>query len=415
MNDDAETISIDQPAETPAVPDPASASGPRMATVLQVLPALGTSGGVERGTIEMARAIVQSGGRAIVASAGGARQHELDRVGAEHVTLPLDTKAPFQMYANIGRLADLIRRENVDIVHARSRAPAWSAYYAAKRTKRPLITTFHGTYGHANPFKRFYNSVMTKGERVIAISAFIAGHVRRIYGVPNDHIRTIHRGVDTSRFNAANVTAQRVIQLANAWRLTEGYPVVMLPGRLTRWKGQTVFIEAIAKLGRHDVRCLLVGGDQGRLDYRSELETLIERHNLGSVVRLVDNCSDMPAAYMLSDVVVSASTDPEAFGRVVIEAQALGRPIVATDHGGARETILPDVTGWLVPPGDADALAKALEKALALDETARAQLAQTAVDHVQRNFSTELMCTKTLAVYDEVLLGQGQESARSGN
>ena len=400
MNDLTDTNNF-----TPMPESPASGTGAqRMATVLQVLPALGTSGGVERGTIEIARAIVASGGRAIVASAGGARQYELDRVGAEHVTLPLDTKAPFKMYKNIGRLADLIRRENVDIVHARSRAPAWSAFYAAKRTKRPFVTTFHGTYGRANPLKRFYNSVMTRGERVIAISAFIAGHVRQFYGVPNERIRTIHRGVDITRFNAANVTAQRVIQLANAWRLTEGYPVIMLPGRLTRWKGQTIFIEAIAKLQRHDIRCLLVGGDQGRLDYRAELEALIERYNLGSVVRLVDNCSDMPAAYMLTDVVVSASTDPEAFGRVIIEAQALGRPIVATDHGGARETVIPDVTGWLVPPGDADALAEALDKALSLDEQARAALAKTAVDHVHKNFTTETMCAKTLAVYDEILV-----------
>ncbi|MEQ8667088.1 MAG: glycosyltransferase family 4 protein [Rhodospirillales bacterium] len=411
MNDTTDTINFAPIPETPAP----GATGPRMATVLQVLPALGTSGGVERGTIEIARAIVASGGRAIVASAGGARQYELDRVGAEHVTLPLDTKAPLKMYKNIGRLADVIRRENVDIVHARSRAPAWSAYYAAKRTKRPFVTTFHGTYGRANPLKRFYNSVMTRGERVIAISAFIAGHVRQFYGVPNERIRTIHRGVDITRFYAANVTAQRVIQLANAWRLTEGYPVIMLPGRLTRWKGQTVFIEAIAKLQRHDIRCLLVGGDQGRLDYRAELEALIERHNLGSVVRLVDNCSDMPAAYMLTDVVVSASTDPEAFGRVIIEAQALGRPIVATDHGGARETVIPDVTGWLVPPGDADALAKALEKALSLDEQARANLAKIAVDHVHQHFTTETMCAKTLAVYDEILLGRTTGQAAGGD
>lgn len=403
MSDQENPINIVPSSESPA---PGSEEKQRLATVLQVLPALGTSGGVERGTIEIARAIVESGGRAIVASSGGARQYELDRVGAEHVTLPLDTKAPFKMYQNIGRLADLIRRENVDIVHARSRAPAWSALYACKRTKRPFLTTFHGTYGRANPLKRLYNSVMTRGELVIAISAFIAGHVRQFYGVPNERIRTIHRGVDVNKFNAANVTAQRVIQLANAWRLTEGYPVVMLPGRLTRWKGQTVFIEAIAKLQRQDIRCLLVGGDQGRLEYRSELEALIDRHNLNSVVRLVDNCSDMPAAYMLADAVVSASTDPEAFGRIMIEAQAMGRPIVATDHGGARETVLPDVTGWLVAPGDADDLAKAMEKALALDENQRADLARTAVDHVQKSFTTATMCAKTLAVYDEILHGR---------
>ena len=175
MSEEQNPINIEPPSKSPVA---FSDGSDRMATVLQVLPALGTSGGVERGTIEIAKAIVQSGGRAIVASSGGARQYELDRVGAEHVTLPLDTKAPFKMYKNIGRLADLIRRENVDVVHARSRAPAWSAYYACKRTKRPFLTTFHGTYGRANPLKRVYNSVMTRGEFVIAISAFIAGHVR---------------------------------------------------------------------------------------------------------------------------------------------------------------------------------------------------------------------------------------------
>ncbi|MBT4888119.1 MAG: glycosyltransferase family 4 protein [Rhodospirillales bacterium] len=375
----------------------------RNATVLQVLPAMGTSGGVERGTVEIANAVNKAGGRAIVVSAGGAREHDLSRVGAEHITMPVDSKNPLTMYANIARLRDLIRRENVDIVHARSRAPAWSAWYAAKKTKTPFVTTFHGTYSHGNPFKRFYNSVMTRGERVIAISNFIAGHIRRYYGVQTERIRIIHRGVDLTKFNAANVTAQRVITLANEWRITEGFPVVMLPGRLTRWKGQTIFIEAIAKLDRRDIRCLLVGGDQGRLEYRKELEAMISKHDLGEVVRLVESCRDMPAAYMLSDVVISASTDPEAFGRVAIEAQALGRPIIATDHGGAKETVIENVTGWLVPPGDSSALANAIEKAVSLDEKKRAVLAIKATDNIRDNFSTEAMCKKTLDVYDEVL------------
>lgn len=375
----------------------------RRATILQVIPALGTSGGVERGTVEIANAVVQAGGRAIVASAGGAKEHELQRVGAEHVTLPMDTKNPMGIYNNVSRLVDLIRRENVDLVHARSRAPAWSAYYAAKRAKVPFVTTFHGTYSHGNVFKRMYNAVMTKGERVIAISNFIAGHIRQHYGVPSERIRIIHRGVDLTRFSAANVTAQRVIALANEWRITDGYPVVMLPGRLTRWKGQTVFIEAIAQLKRRDLRCLLVGGDQGRHEFRTELENLVEKHNLGEVVRIVDSCRDMPAAYMLTDAVVSASTDPEAFGRVIIEAQALGRPIIATDHGGAKETVIENETGWLVPPGDPGALAVAVERAIGLDENRRATLADKAIANVRENFSTEAMCRKTLNVYDEVL------------
>ena len=375
----------------------------RLATILQVVPALGSGGGVERGTVEIAEAIVDAGGRALVASAGGIQVHEVIRAGGEHIELPVGSKNPVVMYKNISRLATLIERENVDLIHVRSRAPAWSALYAAKRTQRPLVTTFHGTYNARNFIKRTYNSVMTKGERVIAISTFIAEHVRRLYGVPASRLRTIHRGVDLYRFDPAKVSAERVVKLANDWRLTDGHPVVMLPGRLTRWKGQTVFVEAVAKLERRDIRCLIVGGDQGRQDYRRELEAMVERHELGEVVRIVDHCADMPAAYMLSDAVVSASTDPEAFGRVMIEAQALGRPVIASDHGGARETVLPDQTGWLVPPGDPDALSEALRKVLALDEAARGRLSGAAIANVEKHFSKQRMCAKTLEVYNEVL------------
>ncbi len=380
-----------------------SDSAGRMANVLQVLPALGGSGGVERGTVEIAQAIVDAGGRALVASAGGPLQHDLKQAGAEHFLLPVDSKNPLVMHANIARLSDLIGQQGVDIVHVRSRAPAWSAYFAAKRTNRRFITTFHGTYGAGSWLKRYSNSVMTKGERVIAISTFIAGHVRRVYGVPAAKIRVIHRGVDLSRFNPDNVTAERMVKLAKIWRLADGLPVIMLPGRLTRWKGQTVFINAIAALGRRDIRCLLVGSDQGRSDYRRELEALITKNNLGRIFRVVDHCGDMPAAYMLTDVVVSASTDPEAFGRVVPEAQALGRPVVASNHGGVRETIIKGETGWLVPPADAAALAAAIAHVLDLKKPARQQLAEKAIANVRENFSKQTMSFKTLEVYNEVL------------
>ncbi len=383
----------------------------RMATVLQVVPELGSGGGVERGTVEIAQAIVEAGGRAIVASAGGAKAYELTRVRAEHVILPLNSKNPLVIRANIDRLAKLIEEQNVDIVHARSRAPAWSAYFAAKQTGRPFVTTFHGTYSTGGYLKRKYNSVMTLGDRVIAISAFIAGHVRRVYGVPTSKIRTIHRGVDLARFDPQKVSAERVASLAADWRLPDGVPIVMLPGRLTRWKGQTVFIDAIAKLGRRDIRCLLVGGDQGREDYRRELEGLVTRHGMGEVIRIVDHCDDMPAAYMLTDVVISASTDPEAFGRVIIEAQALGRPVIATDHGGARETIVEDETGWLVPPGDSEALAATLEKVLSLSEAERTELAAKGVARVREKFSKQDMCAKTLEVYNEILREKADPTA----
>ena len=374
-----------------------------MATILQVIPALGSGGGVERGTVEIAEAITEAGGRALVVSVGGAQVHEISRAGGEHIELPVDSKNPVVIYNNIFRLAALIERENVDLVHVRSRAPAWSAFYAAQRTKRPLVTTFHGTYNAQGSIKRAYNSVMTKGDRVIAISAFIAEHTRRIYGVPASRLRIIHRGVDLYRFNPAKVSAERVVHLATEWRLTDGYPVIMLPGRLTRWKGQTVFIEAVAMLERRDIRCLIVGGDQGRQDFRRELEGMVEKHNLGEVVRIVDHCADMPAAYMLSDAVVSASTDPEAFGRVMIEAQALGRPVIASDHGGARETVLPEKTGWLVPPGDAATLSVALARVLNLDGAARSRLSEAAIANVAEHFSKQKMCARTLEVYNEVL------------
>ncbi|MBL6929340.1 MAG: glycosyltransferase family 4 protein [Rhodospirillales bacterium] len=375
----------------------------QLATVLQVLPALGAGGGVERGTIEIARAISEAGGRSLVVSAGGSQVYELARAKAEHFELPVDSKNPLIMRANIDRLARLIVDERVDIVHARSRAPAWSAYYAAKRTDRAFVTTFHGVYSAGNLVKRKYNSVMTRGERVIAISNYIAGHMRRMYGVPSSKIRVIHRGVDLNTFDPAKVSAERVATLAGQWRLDDGLPVVMLPGRLTRWKGQTVFLEAISRLGRKDLRCVLVGSDQGRTDYRRELEDLIARHDLGGVVRIVDHCADMPAAYMLTDVMVSASTDPEAFGRVVPEAQALGRPVIASDHGGARETVVEGITGWLTPPGDAEALAAMLKEVLALDGAARHKLAKTAIAHVRAEFSKDAMCAKTLDVYNEVI------------
>lgn len=372
-------------------------------TILQVLPAMGAGGGVERGTVEIAEAITAQGGRALVVSNGGASVHEIKRVGAEHIEMPVHSKNPLVMYANIQRLADLIRAENVDIIHARSRAPAWSAYFAAKRAGVPFMTTFHGTYTAGNAFKRRYNSVMAKGERVIAISRFIGGHLHKNYGAPANKIRIIHRGVNLDRYDPAKVTAERVTVLANGWRLEDGLPVVMLPGRLTRWKGQTMFIEAIAKLGRRDIRGLLVGGDQGRAEYREELENLVNHHGLGEIVRIVDHCDDMPAAYMLTDVVVSASTDPEAFGRILIEAQASGRPVVASDHGGAQETVIEGETGWLFPPGDVDALAAALDKVLSLSRDDRAALSEKAIANVRENFSKQSMCAKTLAVYREIL------------
>ena len=379
-----------------------SSAEPAGPVVLQVLPSLET-GGVERGTVDVAAALVETGWTALVASAGGVMVRELERAGARHIELPVDSKNPCIMWTNIRRLERVIAEHRVDILHARSRAPAWSALRAAKHTGVKFVTTFHGAYNAGSPLKRWYNSVMTKGDRVIAISDYIGEEVTGRYGADPARVRVIPRGIDTDLFDPAAVSAERLIALATEWRLPDGAPVVMLPGRLTRWKGQQMMIEALARLGRRDVRCIIVGSDQGRTAYTRQLEGDIARLGVDDIVHIIGPCRDMAAAYMLADVVVSASIDPEAFGRVAVEAQAMGRPVIATDHGAARETVIPGKTGWLVPPGDASAMTEALREALAMGTETREDMADRAMGHVRANYTKVMMCARTMSVYNELL------------
>ncbi len=383
------------------------ASTGRPPVALQVLPSL-FSGGAERGTVELAGALVAAGWTSYVASGGGPLECEIARAGATHLTLPLASKNPLIMRRNTVALIRLIRQLGVDIVHARSRAPAWSACAAARATGRRFVTTFHNAYGARTALKRRYNSVMARGDRVIAISDFVADHAVNIYGVGRDRLRTIPRGVDLEVFDQNRVGAQRIINLARQWRLPDGPPVVMLPGRLTRWKGGLDFIAAIATLGRRDICCVLVGFEQ-RPGFRRELEAAIRENGLPGIFRIVEECRDMPAAYMLADVVVSASRDPEGFGRIIVEAQAMGRPVVATDHGGARETVVPGVTGWLVPPRDPAALTAAIGEALGLAAHERRQLAERSIAHIAARYTSEEMCAGTIRVYEELLFPQSTD------
>lgn len=371
-------------------------------TVLQVLPAL-DAGGVERGAVDVASAIVAAGGKAIVVSSGGRMEAELTRIGAQHVRMPVNRKTVRHMWRNAGRLAKLIRREKVDIIHARSRAPAWSARRAARRTGIPFVTTFHGIYNFGNPLKKKWNRIMASGDRVIAISTYVAEHIAAQYRVPEERIRTIHRGVDTERFNPAAVPPARIVQLVEAWRVPDGAQVVMLPARLSRWKGHAVLIEALSLMDCTGLTVVFVGSNERREAYGEELVRQTKKLGLEGVVRFVGHCSDMPAAYKLADVVVNASTDPEGFGRVIAEAGAMGRPVIATDHGGARETVIPGATGWLTPPGDASALAQALMTALSLTKEERHRLAQSAASNIRQNFSKQTMTRQTLDVYGELM------------
>lgn len=380
----------------------ASAGVPNTPVIMQIIPEL-SAGGAEQGCIDIAAEIVRSGAQAIVVSHGGNRIHELARVGASHINLPVHSKNPIVMWRNIRRIRKLIKDYNVDIVHVRSRAPAWSAYHACKGTSARYMTTCHAPYNISGKTKQFYNSAITKGERIIAISGYVAQYLMNNYKTDRRNIRIIHRGVALEKFHPTAVTPAHLIKISAEWRLPDGASIVMMPGRITRWKGHHILIEAMEKLNREDVFCVLIGADQGRTAYREELEEAIAEKNLGGRIRIINHCNDMPAAYMLSTVVVSASTDPEGFGRVPVEAQAMGRPIVATDHGGAQETIIRNETGWLVPPRDSSALANAIEEALNLTPAQRSVLATRAMAHVAQNFTREKMADETMDVYAELL------------
>ena len=392
-------------------------------TILQIIPALDT-GGAELSAVEIAQAIVQAGGRALVATTGGRMAKAITTAGGEIIVFPAATKNPALMLANARALAGIIRRENVDLVHARSRAPAWSALWATRMTNRPFVTTYHGAYSERGPLKRAYNSVMAKGSPVIANSAFTAGLIRSRYGTRAENIRVIHRGVDPAAVNPATIAPARLDALRRTLNFAPGQRMILHPARLTRWKGQGVVIEAMARLAARDgpasAITVFAGSDQGRSGYSAELQRLIATHRLGASVRLPGHIDDMPAAFALASVAVIASTEPEAFGRTAIEAQMMGCPVIATRLGAPPETVLapPDaaddaLTGWLIPPGDPASLADTLSAVLALTPDARQALAARARAHAISNFSLRAMKLATLRVYDEVLQSRLADTFRT--
>ena len=391
--------------------------------ILQIVPELET-GGAERTTIDIAAALAEAGARSLVASLGGRLVGELVAKGGIHVPFPAKTRNPLLMALNVQRLAALIRRENIALVHARSRAPAWVALGATRLTGTPFVTTYHGAYSGTLAPKVFYNSVMARGDVVIANSQFTADRIARLHACAGDRVRVIQRGTDFRRFCAAAVEPARVARLRGLWGVAPGERIALLPARLTGWKGQRVFIEAAAILageGLSGAKFILVGDDQGRVGYRAELESLRAGAGLGEIVTIAGHCDDMPAACLAASVVCVPSTLPEAFGRVAVEAQAMGVPVVVSDHGAAPETVLapPRVaagerTGWLVQSGDAAALASGLGAALSLDHEARAAIGARAIAHVARHFSVSQMCDATLAVYAELIGGGAGRAQRVG-
>lgn len=388
-------------------------------TVLQVVPRL-DAGGAERTTLEIADAVVKSGGRALVFTEGGRLETDIRNAGGEVIRGAAASKNPAIMWMNAGLISQIIAAEKVDILHARSRAPAWSAYWAAQRTRTPFVTTYHGAYKAAGPIKRFYNSSMLRGDRVIANSHFTADRIAGLGVADASHIAVIPRGVDIDLFDPKKISPERVNRLTQSWGLGENLGFrLLLPARLTQWKGHETAVAAVLALMKRRrgygatgqipaLTLVFCGGAQGKDAYERRLRTVIdecgvEESGVDSMIHLVGDCADMPAAYAWADAVLSPSTEPEAFGRVAVEAGAMGKPVLAADHGGARETVVHRETGFLTAPGDARALARAIETVTAMSDNARCVMGEKARERVSSLFSSAAMCDATLGTYRALL------------
>ncbi|PHS35110.1 MAG: glycosyl transferase [Robiginitomaculum sp.] len=375
--------------------------------ILQVLPEL-NAGGVERTTIEIAQALNAAGHTPHVASLGGRLEDELKAAGGVLHRLNVGSKNPMSLRRNTKALIDIIKTDKIDIVHARSRAPAWPAKAAAKATHIPFLTTYHGIYNAKSGLKRRYNAVMAKGDVVIANSNFTKRHIIREHKIDAGKIVVIPRGVDMDVFDPNLVTDAEIIQIKCQWGVDSG-PIILLPGRLTRWKGQLVAVDALKMLGGRGINASLVllGDAQGRDDYVAEIKSKANSLGLSDKVILAGHSRSVPTALTAADVVISTSTDPEAFGRVMAEAQAMQRLVVASNHGGARETVIEGRGGRLVTPGHGQALADGIADILGLSKSEYTKRAKAARTRIGLQYSAQAMKTATLVVYEQILRKQG--------
>lgn len=376
-------------------------------TLLQVVPELET-GGAEQSTIDVAHAVVQAGGAALVATRGGRMTARLEADGGRLAQMPVQTKNPLTMLGNAARLVSLIRQEKVSIVHARSRAPAFSALWAAHATGTPFVATYHGVYKAQSGLKRWYNAIMTRGDLVIANSDYTRDHVLSEHGIDPGKLVTIPRGVDLGRFDPAFVGPARVEALRAAWGISadDHRTRILLAGRLTRIKGHLMIVEAarrMAEAGRDDFLILFAGDDQGRTGYAAEVQAAIDAAGLSGAIRIVGHCDDMPAAYLLADLAILPTNVPESFGRAAVEPQAMGRTVIASNHGGVTETIVDGTTGWLAPVEDPGAWAAALGRAIDIGPTRRREMGEVGRNRARQLYSADAMCAQTLAAYERVL------------
>ena len=382
--------------------------------ILQVIPKLGY-GGAEAGCFDLAHYLSENNCSSYIVTSGGELIKYINKKKVKLIRLPVNSKNPILILLNALVLIGIILFFNISIVHARSRAPAWSCLLATKITRRKFVTTFHGTYNFSNSLKKFYNSVMLRSDLIIAGSNFIFSHINENYsnylGLDKKFL-VIFRGVNTEYFNQKKIVKADENKLLKKWDINKyvdlkDIPLILLPGRLTSWKGQEMFIEAIhdvnKKLPDKEFFAVILGSDQGRKVYKKKLLRLVEQYRLQNFIRFIDKCELMPLAYKVSDIIVSSSIEPEAFGRVSVEAQSMEKPIIASNIGGSKETIIDDKTGFLFEAGKAEALSKKIIHVLNLDESTLKFVGIEGRKNVIKKFNIEKMCFSTYSEYKKLL------------
>ncbi|MDA7808671.1 glycosyltransferase family 4 protein [Candidatus Pelagibacter sp.] len=377
--------------------------------VLQVIPKLGY-GGAETGCYDLAHYLPENNCSSYIVTSGGELLKFIDRKKVKVIKLPVHSKNPLLMLVNSIALIFIILLNNISIVHARSRAPAWSCLIATKITRRKFVTTFHGTYNFKNPLKKFYNSVMVRSDLIIAGSNFIFSHIDKNYskylGIKKKFL-VIFRGINVDYFDSSTTLDTEENRLTSDWEVDKNKKMILLPGRLTAWKGQEIFIEALnlvnKELGFESFNAVILGSDQGRDIYTKKIKRLAEQYRLTSQLKFIEHCKNMPLAYKISSIVVSTSVEPEAFGRVAVEAQSMEKPIIASDIGGSNETIIDNVTGFLFQSGNAEALSKKIVEVLQLDESRLKSIGIEGRKNIIKKFNVEKMCFSTYSEYKKLL------------
>ena len=377
--------------------------------VLQVIPSLGY-GGAETGCYDLAHYLYEQNCSSYIVTSGGELLKYVDKKKVKVIRLPVHSKNPLLILINSLILSLVILLLNISIVHARSRAPAWSCYFAAKLTGRKFVTTFHGTYKFSSSIKKFYNSIMLKSDLVIAGSNFIFSHINNNYLKylnPKKKFLVIFRGINTDYFDSSTILDKEEDKLLQKWGIKRGKKIVLMPGRLTEWKGQELFLEAInlanKELGHEAFYAVILGSDQGRAIYKKKLMRLVEQYRLNNQIRFVDQCNKMPVAYKISNIIISSSIEPEAFGRVSVEAQSMEKPIIASNIGGSNETIIDNKTGFLFQSGNPESLSKKILEVLQLDEITLKSMGSEGRKNVVKKFNIEKMCFSTYSEYKKLI------------